>query len=111
MKSDPDNLAMIAASSPRPTIARALKEIGISVEFVQDNHSLSSEAGVLRGLHFQCPPAAQDKLVRVISGSVYDVIVDIREGSKNLCPMGRNRDFCPKVESGLHPQGVSPMVS
>ena len=62
----------------------ALKEIGISVAFVQDNHSLSVEAGVLRGLHFQRPPAAQDKLVRVISGRVYDVIVDIRQGSKTF---------------------------
>lgn len=54
---------------------------GIATEFVQDNHSLSLEAGTLRGLHFQVPPHAQDKLVRVTRGSVFDVAVDIRVGS------------------------------
>lgn len=54
---------------------------GIDVEFVQDNHSLSAAAGVLRGLHFQTPPYAQDKLVRVTRGRVLDVVVDIRRGS------------------------------
>lgn len=58
-----------------------LAELGANLEFVQDNHSLSVERGVVRGLHFQIPPFAQDKLVRVIRGSVYDVAVDIRRGS------------------------------
>ncbi len=58
-----------------------LAEVGANLEFVQDNHSLSVERGVVRGLHFQIPPFAQDKLVRVIRGSVYDVAVDIRWGS------------------------------
>ena len=53
---------------------------GIHVEFVQDNQSLSSK-GVLRGLHFQNPPFDQGKLVRVVSGSVLDVVVDIRKES------------------------------
>ena len=52
-----------------------------NLEFVQDNHSLSVERGVVRGLHFQIPPFAQHKLVRVIRGSVFDVAVDIRRGS------------------------------
>lgn len=56
-------------------------EQGIKYEFIQDNHSLSVEAGVLRGLHYQLEPKAQTKLVRVISGAIYDVIVDIRKGS------------------------------
>ena len=56
------------------------KDAGIVEEFVQDNQSKSS-AGVLRGLHFQNPPYAQGKLVRVIHGSVLDVAVDIRKGS------------------------------
>ncbi len=58
-----------------------LREIGIDVEFVQDNHSLSGPAGTVRGLHYQAPPFAQAKLVRVSRGSVLDVAVDIREGS------------------------------
>lgn len=53
---------------------------GFKVEFTQDNES-SSSRGVLRGLHFQLPPHAQSKLVRVIKGAVLDVAVDIREGS------------------------------
>lgn len=57
------------------------KANGIDVHFVQDNHSKSSR-GVLRGLHFQTDPMAQGKLVRVMNGSVYDVAVDIRPGSK-----------------------------
>jgi len=54
---------------------------GIPYRFVQDNHSLSVEAGVLRGLHYQLEPAAQTKLIRVISGEIFDVVVDIRRGS------------------------------
>ncbi len=54
--------------------------IGHEVTFVQDNHSRSSK-GVLRGLHYQRPPHAQGKLVRVTQGSVFDVAVDIRAGS------------------------------
>ena len=54
---------------------------GIMHKFVQDNHSLSVEAGVLRGLHYQLNPKAQTKLVRVTAGAVYDVVVDIRRGS------------------------------
>jgi len=53
---------------------------GIHTPFVQDNQSLS-QSGVLRGLHYQAPPFAQDKLVRVIAGAVNDVVVDIRKGS------------------------------
>jgi dTDP-4-dehydrorhamnose 3,5-epimerase len=60
---------------------QALTDVGIDLEFVQDNHSYSAEIGVLRGLHFQKPPFAQDKLVRVTRGKVFDVVVDIRQGS------------------------------
>lgn len=58
-----------------------LKEQGIFYNFIQDNQSLSAEAGVIRGLHYQLNPKAQTKLIRVISGAIYDVIVDIRENS------------------------------
>lgn len=57
------------------------KAAGLDYAFVQDNHSLSVEAGVLRGLHFQKGEAAQTKLIRVVTGAVLDVIVDIRKGS------------------------------
>ena len=56
------------------------KETSLNVSFVQDNHSKSSK-GVLRGLHYQLPPHAQSKLVRVIEGEVLDVAVDIRKSS------------------------------
>ncbi|MDX2172835.1 MAG: dTDP-4-dehydrorhamnose 3,5-epimerase [Bacteroidota bacterium] len=58
----------------------SFKEAGLDLSFVQDNQSLSQK-GVLRGLHFQNPPHAQGKLVRVINGSVFDVAVDIRKNS------------------------------
>ena len=57
--------------------------VGHKVDFIQDNESKSSR-GVLRGLHFQLPPYAQSKLVRVIEGKVLDVAVDIREGSPSF---------------------------
>ena len=60
---------------------RAFNEaVGHDVEFVQDNHSRSTR-GVLRGLHYQLPPHAQGKLVRVVQGAVFDVAVDVRRGS------------------------------
>lgn len=60
--------------------ADVFKKAGLNLQFVQDNQSLSN-TGVLRGLHFQNPPFAQGKLVRVITGAVYDVAVDIRKDS------------------------------
>jgi dTDP-4-dehydrorhamnose 3,5-epimerase len=64
--------------------AARLKEHGVDLIFIQDNHSYSKAQGVLRGLHFQLPPFAQDKLVRVTRGAVYDVAVDIRTGSPDF---------------------------
>lgn len=57
--------------------------VGYPVNFVQDNHSRSAK-GVLRGLHYQLPPHAQGKLVRVVSGAVFDVAVDMRRSSPNF---------------------------
>lgn len=57
------------------------RELGIDVEFVQDNHSFSAKKGTLRGLHFQLHPKAQSKLVRCTKGRILDVVVDIRKGS------------------------------
>lgn len=59
----------------------ALAKHGIEIDFVQDNHSLSAKVGTVRGLHFQSPPHAQDKLVRCGRGRLYDVAVDVRRGS------------------------------
>lgn len=57
---------------------------GMDLVFCQDNHSFSAARGTLRGLHFQLPPFAQDKLVRVTKGAIYDVAVDIRHGSPSF---------------------------
>jgi dTDP-4-dehydrorhamnose 3,5-epimerase len=60
---------------------KLLAGLGVEARFVQDNHSLSAEKGVVRGLHYQLPPMAQDKLIRVVRGAIMDVAVDIRRGS------------------------------
>lgn len=60
---------------------RSFAANGINLDFVQDNHSLSAQAGTIRGLHYQISPMAQDKLVRVVSGRIWDVAVDIRRSS------------------------------
>lgn len=81
---------------------RDFEEIGIPYEFVQDNHS-KSKKGVLRGMHFQTQ-YSQDKLVRVVAGSVYDVVVDLRKGSKTfgkyfgvlLTAQNKKQFFVPK---------------
>jgi dTDP-4-dehydrorhamnose 3,5-epimerase len=61
-----------------------LRRHGITVTFVQENHSRSSALGVIRGLHFQIPPAAQAKLLWVMAGAIFDVVVDIRHGSPSF---------------------------
>ncbi|MFK8022358.1 MAG: dTDP-4-dehydrorhamnose 3,5-epimerase [Ilumatobacter sp.] len=59
----------------------ALAEAGIDIDWIQDNESYSTTLGVIRGLHYQLAPSAQDKLVRVLAGSMLDVAVDIRRSS------------------------------
>lgn len=63
---------------------RALAQAGIDRDWVQDNHSLSRVCGTVRGLHFQVPPHAQAKLVRVVRGAVLDVAVDLRHGAPSF---------------------------
>ena len=74
-----DHRGFFSETYNRKTLAAA----AIDINFVQDNHSLSAEKGTVRGLHFQTPPFAQDKLVRVARGSVFDVAVDLRQGSRS----------------------------
>ena len=61
---------------------KSLIQQGIDIAFVQDNHSVSFSKNTVRGIHFQAPPNAQDKIVRCGNGSIFDVAVDIRTGSK-----------------------------
>ena len=61
--------------------ATRMAEAGLAIDFVQDNHSMSAQVGTLRGLHYQAPPHAQDKLVRCTAGAILDVAVDFRAGS------------------------------
>ena len=61
--------------------AARFKAAGIDLEFVQDNHSASTDTGTLRGMHFQAPPRAQDKLVRCTRGAIFDVAFDARKNS------------------------------
>jgi dTDP-4-dehydrorhamnose 3,5-epimerase len=61
---------------------KAFEQLGFSYDFVQDNHSFSKGIGVIRGLHFQKPPYAQTKLVWVVKGRIFDVVVDLRRASQ-----------------------------
>ncbi len=63
---------------------QVMNELGINYRFIQDNHSLSVESGVLRGLHYQLNPKAQTKIIHVIAGAIYDVIVDVRKDSETF---------------------------
>ncbi len=86
---------------------RAFAEIGITEDFIQDNHAYSADRGTLRGLHFQAPPATQTKLVRVLRGAVLDVCVDLRHRSPNF---GRHVMVELTAESGqqiLCPRGFA----
>ena len=77
--------------------SREYQRAGVGCLFVQDNQSLSSRRGTVRGLHFQVPPAAQSKLVRVLRGSIFDVAVDLRRGSRTY---GRWRAVTLSAEDG-----------
>ena len=65
--------------------ATRFAQAGLTMDWVQDNHSMSGAVGTLRGLHFQRAPHAQDKLVRCTRGAIFDVAVDVRKGSPTYC--------------------------
>ena len=77
---------------------RIYTDLGVGVEFVQDNQSLSRAVGTLRGLHFQAPPNSQGKLVRCGRGAIFDVAVDIRCGSPTY---GEWKGYTLTAENGL----------
>ncbi|BCG81556.1 dTDP-4-dehydrorhamnose 3,5-epimerase [Mesorhizobium sp. 113-3-3] len=87
--------------------AERFSQAGIDLVFVQDNHSYSAAAGVLRGLHYQLAPRAQDKLLRVIRGSVLDVAVDIRRGSKTFGRWVAHEISAEKGNQILVPKGFA----
>ena len=115
---------------------KIFEENGINDDFIQDNHSLSVEKGVLRGLHFQLSPNAQSKLVRVVAGSGFDVIVDLRKDSKTFgqwqgfelsaknkkmlyvprgfahafCTLEENTEFVYKVDNFYAPESDSGII-
>ena len=76
---------------------RALADAGITPDFVQDNVAFSPRSGTIRGLHFQIPPFAQGKLVRVLRGAVFDVILDLRPDSPRF---GRHQSFRLSAREG-----------
>lgn len=85
---------------------RDLKSLGIDIRFVQDNQSRSTR-GVMRGLHFQNAPYAQTKMVRVLSGTILDVVVDLR---KNKSTFGKSFQMEMSAEAGqqiLVPKGFA----
>jgi dTDP-4-dehydrorhamnose 3,5-epimerase len=109
-----DARGYFAETYVRPDFAAA----GIEHEFIQDNESRSSAAGTVRGLHFQVPPFAQTKLVRVLQGRILDVVVDLRRSSSTygkhltielseatgdhlLVPVGFAHGFCTLVPDSV----------
>jgi len=87
--------------------AERFAEAGIDLTFVQDNHSYSAAAGVLRGLHYQLPPRAQAKLLRVVRGSVFDVVVDIRRSSPTFAKWSALEVSAEKGNQILVPTGFA----
>jgi len=87
--------------------ATDLATAGITLDFVQDNHSRSTRRGVLRGLHYQLAPRAQDKLVRVVKGAILDVAVDIRRSSETFGKWVALEISAEKWNQILLPQGFA----
>jgi dTDP-4-dehydrorhamnose 3,5-epimerase len=87
--------------------AERFAQAGIKLHFIQDNHSYSAAAGVLRGLHYQLAPRTQDKLLRVIRGRILDVCVDIRRSSKTFGKWIAHEISAEKGNQILVPRGFA----
>ena len=87
--------------------AKAFRDAGIDFNFVQDNHSFSAAKGVVRGLHYQLPPFAQDKLLRVVRGAILDVAVDIRKSSPTFGRWVAQKVSSEKWNQILVPKGFA----
>ncbi|QKC84860.1 dTDP-4-dehydrorhamnose 3,5-epimerase [Mesorhizobium sp. NZP2077] len=87
--------------------AERFAHAGIKLHFIQDNHSYSAAAGVLRGLHYQLAPRTQDKLLRVIRGRILDVCVDIRRSSKTFGKWIAHEISAEKGNQILVPRGFA----
>ena len=86
---------------------RVYSELGITSDFVQDNQSYSAREGTVRGLHFQRPPHSQAKLVRVLRGSILDVVVDLRVGSPTFGKWVAERLTAEDAEQLFVPRGFA----
>ena len=75
----------------------SIKKLGIDIDFIQDNQSFSQNVNTLRGIHFQSPPFAQSKLIRVLSGSIFDIFIDLRKDSETF---ERHGAYTLKPEDG-----------
>jgi dTDP-4-dehydrorhamnose 3,5-epimerase len=87
--------------------ARDLAEHGVDLHFVQDNQSVSASRGTIRGLHFQAPPFAQAKLIRVVRGAILDVAVDLRKGSPSFGRHVSRVLTAANLEQFLVPEGFA----
>ncbi len=84
-----------------------LAEAGIDVDFVQDNHARSRQSGTVRGLHFQAPPMAQAKLVRVVRGAIFAVALDLRGGSPTYGSHAEARLSAENGDQLFLPEGMA----
>lgn len=83
------------------------KSLGVDVNFIQDNHSFTKFEGTIRGLHFQKPPYEQAKLIRVLKGRIFDVVVDLRPESKNYLQFSTFELDSEKKDSLFIPKGFA----
>lgn len=89
---------------------RTFKMLGLDMEFIQDNHSLSAPKHTVRGIHFQNDPAAQSKLVRCLRGRILDYAVDLRRGSDTYFEVGLRGAVGRKQKAAVHSPRLWPCI-